>query len=873
MRYILLLLSTYSILAAATGDPLDVTVRSDGWTAEIELEGMVDGGAYDFGFGASNNPAAGTPKIVFTVESPSFDDSGDPTTLERTVYGTIEVRKPAPDEALNEEVEAGGNVTVRIALSEYIYDEDTVTGVDILAGFYDDGPNANTAAADFAVTNSSVAVFQGDISNWSWPGYQRMDSSTKLRALAFHRHGRQGKPVRAVEFTVTDGTTTNSEIVLGMSRDMDFGDLIPVVEYVTTTDLTAGLTQGAELTCNFTVYPWVGESSSTSTGAAAPSPLRGPIKGVCDRTGAYGITHAVVDPVSGTDPAVGSDSGKWVGNGSDHGDGTGKTAYLTVARAARAIRDYNNTVRSPSRDDVGAGEIYVKAGSFNSFGATISGGYGSTPKTWLTIKPFTGVARNDVVLIGSSGNTDISDRVKLEGIKINTTTGNTFSGCLAMWLHDCDLNATAAGTWTSAGQVVWVTQGRVGEFTQGFKAASSATNMAFALVRGVDLTGFNGSVMPYTFIGNKRAINAVGGPTFIGATATTQAAPKPVPIFAYNELYGYDVSSGLAMLRFAHLNEAFPTSMAFVQNILEVTNGANGGTGNIASSEGSAVGNTPIDNVIWWHNLCVGARMQFAYNSEGAILKHRRYWSVRSNYWDISGTKSDTFGTDNGARVGNWPVLFGVGSSDNVNGNIESVSSVVFDYEFFGLNSLDNGMANDDDYVEFVDRRSRIGGNAGLGVGNYRLTAGTPLNDSAKLDWQVPYDLDGNLRDATNTATGPYVYGTALGGSGDFPVVTITAPADSSTQGSPVNFTATATDTEDGNIAANVVWTSDLDGSLGTGASINVSLSTGTHEITATVTDSDTNSDNDSITLTVSAPSADGTINATRVNAGTVTIQ
>lgn len=73
------------------------------------------------------------------------------------------------------------------------------------------------------------------------------------------------------------------------------------------------------------------------------------------------------------------------------------------------------------------------------------------------------------------------------------------------------------------------------------------------------------------------------------------------------------------------------------------------------------------------------------------------------------------------------------------------------------------------------------------------------------------------------------------------PTVNVTSSPDgfSFSYGTIITFTGTSTDPEDGNISANQVWTSSLDGNLGTGTSITVSnLSVGPHTITATVTDS-----------------------------------
>jgi subtilisin family serine protease len=72
------------------------------------------------------------------------------------------------------------------------------------------------------------------------------------------------------------------------------------------------------------------------------------------------------------------------------------------------------------------------------------------------------------------------------------------------------------------------------------------------------------------------------------------------------------------------------------------------------------------------------------------------------------------------------------------------------------------------------------------------------------------------------------------------PQLTINSPTSGATValGATVTFSGTATDQEDGNISARTVWTSSLQGQLGTGASFSRSdLVAGTHSITASVTD------------------------------------
>lgn len=73
------------------------------------------------------------------------------------------------------------------------------------------------------------------------------------------------------------------------------------------------------------------------------------------------------------------------------------------------------------------------------------------------------------------------------------------------------------------------------------------------------------------------------------------------------------------------------------------------------------------------------------------------------------------------------------------------------------------------------------------------------------------------------------------------PTAAISAPASATQQLSsqPFVFAATATDIENGNLSNAIQWTSNIDGTLGTGNTLSKALSPGTHTITANVTDGD----------------------------------
>jgi hypothetical protein len=98
----------------------------------------------------------------------------------------------------------------------------------------------------------------------------------------------------------------------------------------------------------------------------------------------------------------------------------------------------------------------------------------------------------------------------------------------------------------------------------------------------------------------------------------------------------------------------------------------------------------------------------------------------------------------------------------------------------------------------------------------------------------------------------------SVSGDGDgnaVPAVAIGAPADGSSHDSGANiaFVGSATDAEDGDLTASLVWTSSLDGAIGAGGSFNAVLSDGVHSITASVTDSGGRVANQVVSVTVGA--------------------
>ena len=737
----------------ATGDILSVTIPAEGYYAEILIEGLATGGTYALGLGTNNTVSAST-KLVFTAVSLGYDDTGAATTITRTIYGTIKRRQITPNDALADETTSGSNVIVRVNLSEYIYQKDNVGAgnsgtapvVSILAGLYTNGTANNASGANFPVTNNSTLAYPRVIGNWAWPGYQLMDSTSKLRAVAFHKSAQLGRPVRAVKFSVTDGTTTNTQTITTPTCDLTFGDASPDVEYVSTSDLTSGLTQKAELTCNFIAYPWMGDSGSlldTSAGTADPTPLYGPIKAVCDRTGTYEKTYALVDP-------TGSDAGANTVYPSASFDPVTAYKFLTIGKAAAAIAAYNNATYG--RNDVGAGIVYLNAGSYAWLGS--SNTYGTTPKTWITIKPAAGVLRADVIIASASGNGDISDRIKIENCTITATALNLFTNVAAIWHHTCEFNTTNTGLWNTTGGIFYVTQCQVTALSQGLRPNSTA-NCSPALVRGNNLTGFRHGVLCYTVIGNLKTTKYTPSSALFFTEINGMTGPQPVNfIIAYNNILGWEVGAGVNIIDTGTYIGPNTVGGAIVQNVFENCQTSGGGLGSICASDAIST-NTPLENIIIWHNVFLGQRLFLGYNDAGTITKYRRHWSIKNNYWDRSANKGDTFSPANANRIGAWEITNQVAASGNVHEqNMMSLPNNFF-MEFAGISSYQPALGGTLTHAEFVDRQASDGSTTSAGGGDYRLQPTSPLI-GLPVDIVLLYDLDGTLRTTNNNAAGAY---------------------------------------------------------------------------------------------------------------------
>jgi YVTN family beta-propeller protein len=129
------------------------------------------------------------------------------------------------------------------------------------------------------------------------------------------------------------------------------------------------------------------------------------------------------------------------------------------------------------------------------------------------------------------------------------------------------------------------------------------------------------------------------------------------------------------------------------------------------------------------------------------------------------------------------------------------------------------------------------------------------------LDPDTEYCYTASAYDAAGNESEQSYEGCATTGSTPniSPTVSITSPSTGSThtEGDSITFSGSGSDAEDGTLTgSSLVWTSSVDGQIGTGTSFTRSdLSVGTHTITLTATDGEGATGSDSVSITISSSS------------------
>ncbi|QYE33691.1 hypothetical protein KZX46_12595 [Polymorphobacter sp. PAMC 29334] len=255
---------------------ISASIEANGWVLLVTLTG---GPSAAGDFSQYLLDPNGTPRLVVTTTAPGFALSGGvaiAVSATRSLIATKPLRLPVqataagarsaktPDEASL----GGGQIRIRIALSQHVYATDTGLTLTALAGW-----RTGEAAATIAVTNNSTIAAPSPIVRWADVPYQHISNSRAidLEVVAFSHHPKGFAPIAGVKFTATDGINTATGWATSLTSSPKYGaggTGVPARVYRVTIDggtaTPAALTEGL-IRCDFKAFPWIGTARASDT--------------------------------------------------------------------------------------------------------------------------------------------------------------------------------------------------------------------------------------------------------------------------------------------------------------------------------------------------------------------------------------------------------------------------------------------------------------------------------------------------------------------------------------------------------------------------------------------------------------------------------
>jgi hypothetical protein len=690
-----------------------------GACADITVQGFISGKTIDFGSGYGSQLSysdIANATIVFTVVSEGFDSSGNLGTITRTVYGTSIVRQPYPNNASSQDV----TTTIRIALSEFIYNDDKnggagTSGVDprVTIKF---GAIKNEAGSDeisnpvtnFKCINSSGLDYAPCIAKWDRVAgvctADRVTSDFTMACRAYHRFG-----IACVRFDTSGQTSGNIVTSYSTTRTKTqrTGSGLYAEAYHSASTSMTGNTQGELIDLRFRAYPMVGDLDSvrdSNNHTTANEERCGYNKAwvTCDKNNSLDV-FAVVDPIGGNNTTGAVSSVLATAE---------STPYLNITYA---IED-------------GAKIIYLLDGTHVAVSHSFTR---RTTNEWVIVThhPTLSSKSGSIVQVGTT-KAYRTQRLQYKNITFDLASssswfdGEATGNYLRLTGVNFDEDAVGLPT-TGIGYRTATTYlenctGDMGEQEWNWTAFSADTYYAF------DGCDFGTPVTP----GNSNNLAAweLTASKFVAPMRFVAVHPQTTPDhleMSFNSIMNSSSSANNVVDVGNQATISPLIGFVMIGNIIEKT-----ATTSAAVQIAADNGVSNCHNIIVWHNTVVGERMNMGYNSSGSTSLSRHNWSLKYNSLTEFNVKTDVFAPANANRIGNWPILYGVGFTTN------NYSQENFPGDYDGLDTIIGtpGYVADNSYT-----------GTGTGNGNYAPDTSSALKGRIPTGQRViTCDLYGN---------------------------------------------------------------------------------------------------------------------------------
>jgi hypothetical protein len=636
-----------------------------------------------------------------SVSRQGFDAAGAVTSYSETLYTTKLLRQPYPNQATP--------IPTVVALSDYVYSTDTISGV----------------------TNSSAETSPKPVANWVMVDRVVVADALSLRIVAFHRNG-----IAAIIGRATDGTTTvYSSPISAVTATIDPLTSLCIAEYIIPIDITS-LSDNANITANAAIYPRIGSSASGSVADSADKSNRWEFS---PRTFRKNTARVSAPPLV------------YVASGGNDTTGyVGTDATLAAASPCATPTGAINRARTVLGTGAGSLDglrVRLTAGTWSRSASPTA----NTTNAAIVIEPAPGVSKASCIFeFGAANNTFNVIYVVHLGLTIRRQGANGLNNGTGVYcvVQDCDFDlntfATAIGANANA-HFHLINTTVIGQGASGGVFNASANQLTF--LRGCVFGEANSTapletrnVIGCTILGNRSA----GRADISGS------------IVAFNKFLQAGSASGFINLDNTTVNSEI-AGLAIVGNLVEWTSISSQPELRISSDGG--LGDTR--HVILWHNTFTGfndvGRANLLYDETTSDTRTHRLQSFVGNIHVQINTKSDVFKTD-GTRTGNWAYSHGVGVRGELSRYRDAAAgSAGFRQDYPGIGSvigtINTGAGLDPLFTNYQATTS--GPVAGAGGGAYTVGALSPAK-ALVVDSPLAFDLAGSTRSGT-VAAGAFV--------------------------------------------------------------------------------------------------------------------
>lgn len=748
---LLLAVSGWSATTPITG----IEVNPEGWNLHITVSNITAGGTFKIDHGPNHTHTANTPYLY--VKRHGFSDIGQPTFIYDTIYIDTIIDKRTPNTGTDSTYADGSNLVVCAALSDFITDHDTVKSIVIPKGFYVNGTDTSAEYTATSVTNNSTAKYPVAFGCIEEPDRQiQRNSSFNVKVKAGSYYGRNGRSVRSVMIRAVDEHGNRDSVFVTATtpfKKLFAPPLYPktdstVTEYFIGTMDNTKFTQGDTLLIDAYVYPWVGTDDcilKTDDGKYDEnSPNYHTLVFLCDKTGGYSKAVACVDTLNGND-ATG------VVVASDVFDKNNPPNKFKLMHAAiNAIASYNNT--NHGHNDAGGGLIYCYTDQVWTGGTVTTAT--TRNKGMLEIRPAPDTAFHKLKFKRQSGTKCPAFRYKITGMTFDTAIGAGYlNDHQFAWFDSCKFDVSVSVLFYGS-HTNYLTNCFGKQIYRGLRPFGGSGTQ-WPIISNNYFYGFGEVCLYHNFSGN---ILDSCGVSFVD-TALHSTRMKGT-FFEGNKVFRNQTAGTLIKL---YENQSDSSGRSISGNLFENSIYVNPKQCMIwIAADGTR---QHLSNVVYDRNTAVGWRNNSFYNDQGDSAVYRTFIRRTNNIYEDDNIKTDDFGIGDANRIGNWSVLYGVGSSGNINAESE-VGANGFLYRFTGSSSVQEPKASvvgdDSTYMKFVDRKAWNGLTtvSNVGGGDYHLQHNSPAVGLKKTLY-YSYDITGKQQYiGDSSAAGAYEYGT-----------------------------------------------------------------------------------------------------------------